>query len=503
MEPIPLKQLLQGIPHDLVAGTGEERIAAICEDSRRCVPGALFAALPGRSTDGHRFIADAVRNGAVAVLCRDLPDELPPCAVVRVEEPRRVLAQLAQRFYGEPSERLQVIGVTGTNGKTTVTFLLRHLLEASGIPTGLIGTTGAYIGAERLPTAHTTPTAPELARFLHEMWRRGLQAVVMEVSSHALDQYRVDGVRFRAAAFTNLSHEHLDYHGSMEAYARAKQRLFALLSADAVAVIAECPPWDEWMQCAARCRVLRVGQSEQAHVQFAVESLGPYGSGWRMRFPGVDRWVDLQAPLLGAFNVANAAVAAAIAWAMGTPPELLQAALRTAPMPPGRMETLQLPNGATALIDYAHTPDALERLLSEVRRLLPPNGRLVCVFGCGGNRDREKRPRMGAIAVRYADAVVLTNDNPRWEEPQAILQEILHGVPHSERQRVELIPDRAQAIEHALCAAREGDIVVIAGKGHETVQIIGDTVQPFSDRRVVEEWCTAQSAMSHKPAVEP
>jgi UDP-N-acetylmuramoyl-L-alanyl-D-glutamate--2,6-diaminopimelate ligase len=486
--PLSLAQLIAGLPYEHVRGPMEIPITAVCDDSRHCSPGALFVAVPGHTQDGHRFISDAIRNGAHAVVCQTPPEPLPEgCTVVRVPDSRAALSIIAHRFFGEPGRALRLVGVTGTNGKTTTTFFVRSILERAGIPTGIVGTTGAVFGAEHHQLRHTTPTPVELCSLLARFRHMGAAAVAMEVSSHALDQRRVEGLRFSAALFTNLSHDHLDYHGTMEAYARAKRRLFELLAPDGIAIAYENGDgWGTWMlQPVEARRRLLVGADANADVQFQLVEATASGLLWRMRFPGSSVWVPFRSRIIGEYNAVNAALAVTLGWVWGLEIPLLQEAVAEASAPPGRMEPIPLPNGAVALVDYAHTPDALERALQAVRRIVPQGGRLICVFGCGGNRDRAKRPVMGSIAARLADVIVLTNDNPREEPPERILADILSGIPAERRSSVITIPDRRTALETAATMSRAGDILLVAGKGHEQYQIIGTTAHPFSDQAVL------------------
>ncbi len=485
---VRLAHLLEGLPYRCLCGSTELEVEAVCDDSRHCRPGSLFVAVRGHVHDGHRFIPEALQRGARGILCEDPPTELPEgCTVVQTPNTRTALVVVAHRFYGEPSRALRLIGVTGTNGKTTTTFLVRQVLEYAGIPTGVIGTTGAYYGTEHRQLQHTTPTPIELCSLLAWMRQQGAQAVAAEVSSHALDQHRVDALHFAAALFTNLSHDHLDYHGTMEAYALAKQRLFRLLPQEGLAIACECGDgWGRFMLSAAGCRHRYwVGTSPEADFELRQLCADRTGIRWEMRFPGSAAWVPFQGRLLGEYNVFNAALAVALGWSWGIEPQRLQEAIAEAEPPPGRMEPVALPNGALALVDYAHTPDALEHALKAARQLLPQGARLICVFGCGGERDRAKRPQMGAIAARWADSIVLTNDNPRREPPEQILQDILSGIPADAAHRVVVLPDRREALQTAVQMSTAGDILVVAGKGHEEYQILGEHIVPLSDREIL------------------
>ncbi|MCS6965334.1 MAG: UDP-N-acetylmuramoyl-L-alanyl-D-glutamate--2,6-diaminopimelate ligase [Candidatus Kapabacteria bacterium] len=493
-----LGSLLQGLPCEWVQGGGDVPVTALCEDSRRCDAGALFVAVKGMSVDGHSFISDAIRRGVKAVVCENPPEPLPPeCSIVRVPDTRVALAHIAHRFYGEPGTELRLVGVTGTNGKTTTTFFVRSVLEHAGIPTGILGTTGAYFGAQRRSLSHTTPTPIELAELLAWLRHQGAEAVAIEVSSHALEQRRVEALRFAAVLFTNLTHEHLDYHGTMENYARAKRRLFGLVLSDAVAVACEMGDgWGTWMLEAALCSgKYRVGTGPEMDIQLRLQGVTRGGTCWQMRLPDIEGWAQFQSQLVGEYNAYNAALAVTLGWAWGIGLESLQEAVATTMPPPGRMDPIQLPNGVLALVDYAHTPDALERALKAVRQLVPEYGRLVCVFGCGGERDRAKRPQMGAIAAQWSDAIVLTNDNPRHEPPEHILSDILAGIPAVAQSKVLCVPDREMALRTAVEMSRSGDVILVAGKGHEQHQILGDLRLPFSDREVLERIAQSMSVV--------
>lgn len=481
--PVPFRLLLDALQGAglLVhaGGDPETEVRALAHDSRAVTEGACFVAVRGASADGHRFVGDAVARGAAAVLA-EAPPEPAPAAWAVVRDGRAALAEAAGAFFGWPSRRLRLLGVTGTNGKTTTTFLLHHALSTLGERTGLVGTVEVRLGETVRPASLTTPDALALNALLAEMVAAGCTACAMEVSSHALAQQRVRGLRFAAAAFTNLSHDHLDYHGSFEAYAAAKALLFEGLDAEALAVVYRDDPAWRRMVAATAARVVTCGREAAPgeappDVAYAIEedTLG----GLRLRLDGRVR----RFRLAGAFNACNLAVAYAVLTALGYDPEAVLDALAAAPPVPGRLEVLRAPGGRgpVAVVDYAHTPDALENVLRTVRAALPPGGRLTVVFGCGGDRDRAKRPVMGRVAEALADRVVLTSDNPRTEDPEAILRAIAAGMTAPP---AATIPDRAEAIRFALAEAGPRDAVVVAGKGHEPYQIVGTETQPFDDR---------------------
>lgn len=451
-------------PGARLIGAPEVEVTRLDYDSRQVEPGSLFACLPGAASDGHDHAPAAVERGAVALLCeRPLGLGVPE---VVVDDARAALGPLAARFHGEPSRAMSVVGVTGTNGKTTVVHLLRQIGEVAGRASSVIGT---------LTGARTTPEAPDLQARLAELRDGGVELVAMEVSSHALALHRVDGTWFSAVAFTNLSQDHLDFHGDLDSYYAAKARLFATDRAGIAVVNVD----DEWGARLAGETMLPVVPVHPA----GVEVVEATARGTRFRWRGI----EVQLPLAGAFNVANALVAAELAATLGIGETDVAAGLAAAPPVPGRFELVEAGQAFAVVVDYAHTPDGLHRLLESARAVTP--GRVLVVFGCGGDRDRAKRPLMGAVAAEMADEVVLTNDNPRREDPGEILAQIRAGVAVDDHVRV--VPDRREAIADVLARARDDDMVVIAGKGHETTQDLGDRVVDFDDRSVALELLVA------------
>ncbi len=462
-------------------GAGAVEITELAYDSRRVAPGALFFCVPGEHSDGHDFAAQAVAAGAAALVVeRPLNLGVPE---VLVESVRGAMGPAAARFYGDPSARLRVVGVTGTNGKTTTAYLVRALLQATGERCGLLGTvTSIVAGAER-PVARTTPEAIEVQSALREMLDGGDTGCAMEVSSHALELGRVEGVRFATAIFTNLTQDHLDFHPNMEEYFQAKRRLFIGLEPPGRCVVNLDDPYGR-----------RLAAELPGAVTFAIEHPADYraldvrmsfdGCRFRLRAPQGERAISL--PLPGRFNVANALGALAATHTMGSELDDLVAALERPLRVPGRFEPVQEGQAFAVLVDYAHTPDSLENVLEAARELA--RGRVVCVFGAGGDRDRGKRPLMGAAAARLADVVVVTSDNPRSESPDAIVREILAGVGAEAPGTVQVEVDRRVAIGQAIALARAGDVVVIAGKGHEQGQEFSDGRKvPFDDVSVARE----------------
>jgi UDP-N-acetylmuramoyl-L-alanyl-D-glutamate--2,6-diaminopimelate ligase len=444
-----------------VVGRLPPRIAALETDSRRVGPGALFVALRGAHVDGHTFVPAAAAAGAAAIVVEsELAVDVPQ---IVVPDTRAAISRLADAFFDHPSRGLRVVGVTGTNGKTTTVHLLAAICRAAGVPCATVGTLGAALGSQRWPLANTTPPALELQALLATLRAAGAAAVAMEVSSHALALNRVDDVRFAAAIFTNLTRDHLDFHGSLTEYARSKRRLLELAPEAAINI-------DDPVGAAfAREFPQAVSYAIDAPAGVRAERLRlePGGS-----FFSVDA-TPVHLPLRGRFNVYNALAAFAAARALNVPDAAIGRGLAAAPAVPGRMERIA-GLGIEAIVDYAHTPDALENVLRAARE--STRGDVIVVFGCGGDRDRGKRAPMGEIAARLADRVIVTSDNPRSEDPAAIAQAVAAGTGS------EIVLDRRSAIRRAIAAAAAGDTVVVAGKGHETYQIIGDRVLAFDDR---------------------
>jgi UDP-N-acetylmuramyl-tripeptide synthetase len=480
-----IAELIKGLPIDLRAGPAATRIESIVEDSRRAGPGCLFAARPGSRADGADHAGEAVARGAAAVLVEGDPCALPPgAAVLATARVADMLGPLAERFHGDPTRALRLVGVTGTNGKTTIAHLVQQVLGRGGVRCGLIGTVQIDDGAARYTAHMTTPPAVETSRLLARMRDNGCGAAAMEVSSHALDQGRCAGLRFTAAVFTNLSGDHLDYHGTMEAYGAAKQRLFRGLAPEASAILNADDPAAALMAAGCAARIVTCSVEDRSASCFA-EIHGGSIAGMDATFHGSWGRFRIHLPLAGRHNAINALQAAAAAFAAGAPADSLGEALAACAPPPGRLERVTAAGDAiTVLVDYAHTDAALASVLRTLRPLVPAPGRLRVVFGCGGDRDRTKRPRMGRVAAELGDDLIVTSDNPRTEPPEAIIAEILAGVPEGRRRATATITCREQAIGEAIAGARAGDVVLIAGKGHETCQVIGTASRPFDDRAV-------------------
>lgn len=471
-----LRELLEGMEVISQTISPDTEITHVCVDSRATQKGSLFVAVPGNRCDGGHYARQAVDRGAVCVVCQsELPPDLP---WVKVRDARLALSQLACRWYGHPSRQLTMLGVTGTNGKTTVTYLLRHILQRTGMKTGLIGTVQNIVGEQTLPAQRTTPDALQIQQLLSAMTKNGCSHAVMEVSSHALDQHRAEGIDFAVGIFTNLTEDHLDYHGTMGCYCDAKAKLFQM---SRMGVCNADDPWTERLLAGASCPSVYYGIHNPAEVWAEDIFLHSRSVDFTVCTARTRTPVHLGVP--GRFSVYNALGAIAACGELGIPPEECAAALATFPGVAGRMEVVPTPGKPyTLLIDYAHTPDALENVLKTVRGFA--KNRVIAVFGCGGDREREKRPLMGHIAGKLADLTIITSDNPRTEEPMAIIRDILPGIAGAEDKYI-VEPDRRGAIALAMGRAAAGDVIVLCGKGHETYQEIGDKTIPMDEREIV------------------
>jgi len=484
--------------HDRVEGArivadapGEVR--GLSHDSRHVRPGDLFVCLVGSRFDGHDYAADALARGALALAVqedhlRDLrwDADRSKIPLLVVPDTRRALPALAVALYGDPTRTLKLVGVTGTNGKTTTTFLIASILRAAGLRTGTVGTLGAELMGETLPSDRTTPEADQLQALFAQMRARGAQAAVMEVSSHALAQYRTDGCAYDAAAFTNLTQDHLDYHNTLDEYFEAKMRLFrdypAVNGKPFVASINLDDPRGAIVARETRGRVLTYGIQNQADITARDIRTEPGRTAFRASTPAGT--FDAELNIGGTFQVYNALAAIGVGVGLGFATETIAQGLSALQAVPGRFESIPTGRGFHVIVDYAHSPDGLENLLDSARRLNP--ARLLIVFGCGGDRDRTKRPIMGRLAATRAEVAIVTSDNPRTEDPQAIIDEIRTGM-NDATAKVIVEPDRRKAISLALQEARPGDLVLIAGKGHEDYQEIQGVKHPFDDRQVVRE----------------
>ncbi len=472
-----LKELLANMEIAQWHASPDMEIGDICYDSRRAKPGDLFAAIPGFETDGHKFIPAAAESGAAAVLCERKPELDVPYVLVR--DSRLALALASANLFGHPGDRMQLIGVTGTNGKTTGTMLIKHLLERClGAKVGLIGTNQNLIGTQALPTERTTPESYELQKLLREMADAGCTHVVMEVSSHSLVLSRVAGLRFAVGLFTNLTQDHLDFHKTMDEYARAKALLFRQSEKGGVNLD---DPYAQAMLSGAVCPML-TWSIQKNEADLVAKDIRLAADGVRFCALSAEGLARVKLGIPGRFSVYNALTVIACGLQLGIPLEKCCEALSDAEGVKGRMEVVPTDDDYTILIDYAHTPDALENVLRALRETT--NGRLVALFGCGGDRDRTKRPIMGKLATELADFTIITSDNPRTEEPLKIIEDILEGVS-CPKSRYRVIPDRREAIAWAIDNHKSGDVIVLAGKGHEDYQIVGRTKYHMDEREIV------------------
>ncbi len=472
-----IKELVKRLDGE-VFGDVEVPIRGIVHHSRKVEAGHLFAAIRGEKRDGMDFLAEAYERGAVAVLV-DRPVGIPFPCIIKARDVRRALGQVAQRFYHNPSAQMSILAITGTKGKTTTSHLVASILNAAGKKAGIVGTLGGSLDGEVWNLENTTPEADDLVWLLRQFQTRDAQCACFEASSHGLRLGKLSGIMLDRALFTNLSQDHLDFHSSMEDYFSAKKLLFTeverkkgfqgLVNADdgyGIRLLQEVPG------------LLGYGIKNGEYRAESVE-LGEDGSRLRVRGLNGKEW-EVFTPLRGEHNVYNVVGAVALGLSLGVPPGAIQAGIARVKGIPGRMEEIQQGQPFRVLVDYAHTPDSLLKVLTTVRRLT--SGRVLTVFGCGGNRDRAKRPRMGRIACEFSDIVFITSDNPRQEDPLGIIRDILGGIPVEQAHCIHILPDRREAIRKAIAEAKKNDAVVIAGKGHETYQIVGDSILPFDDR---------------------
>ena len=474
-----LSEILKDIEILSATADMDTQIGGVSYDSRRTEPGDLFVAVKGFSSDGHRFIPTAMEKGAAAVLCEEIPADGTP--YVQIADCRLGLALASRNLFGDPAREMTVIGITGTSGKTTSSYLVKHMLETKlGAKVGLIGTNGHMIGDEFLHSDYTTPESYELQKLFRRMADSGCTHVVMEVSSHSLVLERVAGVHFDAALYTNLSQDHLDFHHTMEEYAAAKKKIFSMCSA---ACVNADDAWAEYMTEGADCPILSYGVDCEADLKAEKVKLSAESVSFEARFADERAASSLAIP--GLFSVHNALGVMAVGLVLGLSLEDCADAMRSAKGVKGRLESVATDGDYTIIIDYSHKPDALENVLKTLRPVT--RGRLIVLFGCGGDRDRLKRPIMGAIAADNADLCIVTSDNPRTEEPEAIIDEIMEGF-RAKTTPVLRICDRAQAIRTAIDKARDGDVILLAGKGHEDYQIVGHEKHHMDEREIVAEY---------------
>ena len=494
-----LRDLIASLDRPLCTGPLDVEIHAVTADSRLAGPGIAFVAVRGESRDGRQFIPMALEKGAGAIIAdsapeSDHPEEIP---YIHVSDTRHALAALAGVLAGDPSKKLKLAGVTGTNGKTTTAFLLHHLMKRTWHRAGLLGTVLVDDGEESKPATHTTPGPVELNELLARMADHGCRGAAMEVSSHGIDQKRVDGIAFDVAIFTNLTQDHLDYHGTIDAYAATKFSWFESLAANPlgkkpVAVVNFDDGYGEKLVVLLGDRMPLIRYGFNVHCDFRANNFKQSARGMEFELTAKGKSYLVRSPLIGRFNVYNSLAALAAASALKIPMRDAVASLADAPQVPGRMEHCGTKDGVSVFVDYAHTPDAIENACRTLKELNP--NRLITVFGCGGDRDRKKRPLMGKAAAEFSDACIVTSDNPRSEDPEAILKEIESGMGGS---RYKLVVDRAEAIRIAIHAAGKGDIVLIAGKGHEPYQQFADRTIDFDDRK------EARRALAERPEEPP
>ncbi|NLB56034.1 MAG: UDP-N-acetylmuramoyl-L-alanyl-D-glutamate--2,6-diaminopimelate ligase, partial [Lentisphaerae bacterium] len=482
-----LRKILTALNPISIKGSADPEIQGITVDSRRVKQDFLFVAICGNKQDGTTFIDDALKRGAVAVVSENEPFINGSAVRVQVEDARKALASMSNIFNEFPSEKLTTIGVTGTNGKTTTSYMIRNILRRACRKPGMIGTVVYEIGDRIIPAERTTPNAADLFNYMKKMLDVGCDSVVLEVSSHAIDQNRIHGMEFDVAVFTNLTHEHLDYHHDMEHYFAAKLGLFKQLSESdkkAFAVINADDSYGRRLLDSPEIKVEKIsfGSDPSAMVRIVDTQLKTNKSLFEIQSPWGDVAIELQLP--GRFNISNAMASFSACAAIGIPLDMVSRALSEPLDVPGRLDHVHVASGYDVFVDYAHTADALKNVLLTLRELT--QGRLIVVFGCGGDRDKTKRPLMGRTASDLADLVIVTSDNPRTEEPADIIQDILRGCP--DKSDITVLSDRYEAIRFALSAARKGDIILIAGKGHENYQDFGNRVLPFDDKHVVLEY---------------
>ena len=467
-----LSELLKNVEVLNILGNEDIEISGVNIDSRRIEAGHLFVAIPGTQTDGHKFIPKAIEQGAVAVLCEYFPNKREPgITYIAVESTEDCVGEVATQFYGEPSKKLKLVGVTGTNGKTTIATLLYNMFRKFGHKCGLLSTVCNYIEDEVIPADHTTPDPIELNRLLAKMVEAGCEYAFMECSSHAIAQKRIGGLCFTGGIFTNLTRDHLDYHGTFENYRDAKKAFFDGLSKEAFAIINSDDK--NGMVMVQNCKAVVKTYSTRTMADFKAKIIECHFEGMYLDINGKEVGVQF----IGKFNVSNLLAVYGAAVMLGS----------TLKSVSGRLEPIQSPEGYTAIVDYAHTPDALENVLNAIHEVLNGKGKVITVCGAGGNRDKGKRPLMAQEAVKQSDKVIITSDNPRFEEPQDIINDMLEGLDSKQMKKVVSIVDRREAIRTACMMAEKGDVILIAGKGHEDYQEIQGVKHHFDDKEVVKE----------------
>ena len=477
-----LKELIKNIrPESITGDTGIE-IKGVNIDSRRIADGHLFVAMKGTQVDGHAFIAKAISQGAAAILCEDMPEETSDSVTyVQVKSTEDAVGEVATQFYGDPSRKLKLVGVTGTNGKTTIATLLYNMFRKLGYKCGLLSTVCNYIEDERIPTTHTTPDPIELNQLLSRMVAAGCQYAFMECSSHAIAQKRIGGLKFAGGIFTNLTRDHLDYHKTFENYRNAKKAFFDGLPKGSFAITNADDK--NGMVMVQNTKATVKTYSTRTMADFRAKILECHFGGMYLEIDG--REVGVQ--FIGKFNVSNLLAVYGAALMLGEKAEDVLVAMSTLHSVSGRLDPVHSPEGYTAIVDYAHTPDALENVLKAIHEVLNGKGQVITVCGAGGNRDKGKRPLMAQEAVKQSDKVIITSDNPRFEDPQAIINDMLAGLDAKQMKKVVSIADRREAIRTACMMAKKGDVILVAGKGHENYQEICGVKHHFDDKEVLKE----------------
>ena len=472
-----LRTLISALDAPQVVGADQLAIGQIVSDSRRVVPGSLFVAVRGVAVDGHQYIASAIEKGAVAIVCEEFPEELADKATfIVVKDSAYALGMLLSRSYGDPSQKLKLVGVTGTNGKTTIATVLYELFRRLGYKVGLLSTVCNYIDGEAIPTDHTTPDPITLHALIARMVEAGCTYAFMEVSSHSIDQRRISGLDFDGGIFTNLTRDHLDYHKTVENYLKAKKKFFDELPAKAFALT----------NVDDKSGMVMLQNTKAQKLTYSLRTLADFkGRILESHFEGTDLLIndkEVTVRFVGRFNAYNLLAVYGAAVSLGADPDEVLVALSAMHPVSGRFETIHSPEGFTAIVDYAHTPDALTNVLNSIHEVLEGKGCIITVVGAGGNRDKGKRPLMAKEAARLSDQVILTSDNPRFEEPDAIIQDMVAGLTKADLERTLCITDRAQAIKTATMLAKRGDVILVAGKGHEDYQEVKGVKHHFDDR---------------------
>jgi len=477
-----LKDIIYGVRIENVIGSTNIAVEGIDYDSRKVVKFGLFVAIPGTQVDGHEFISTAISSGAVSIICEKLPQErVEDVTYILVKSASKALGIIASNFYNNPSHQIKLIGVTGTNGKTTTVTLMYNLYRLMGFKVGLLSTVVNKIHSEVLDSTHTTPNALELNKLLSEMVEKGCTMCFMEVSSHAVAQSRIEGLRFAGGVFTNITREHLDYHGTFDNYIIAKKEFFDSLSTEAFALVNNDQSQSETMVQDTPAKVFTYGINSVA--DYKVKILENHFNGLHLNIDGQ----ELYSKLIGRFNAYNILAAYSTAVLLGHDKIDVLTTISNLNSVQGRFEYLKSEKGVVGIVDYAHTPDALENVLKTIKDIRTGSEMVITVVGCGGDRDRGKRPLMGKIACQFSDQVIFTSDNPRTEDPNFIIEEMQKGVEPIDYKKTVAIPSRKEAIKMAVSIAHAGDILLIAGKGHENYQIVGDQTLPFDDMQVLNE----------------